>query len=298
MVLAIANLDTLKYGLMLLTAIWLLAQMAWGPGTHIQLTRQVLGRLRRRRIVNPAQAVVLEHPEPFLYGNIAADVINFKAYGGIKNHCHNWNIEERLESLAENESAQAFVLGYLCHLAADVIAHNHFVPYHLVCNFPPRVLGHAYWEAMADAHVSDLEWHAIDGLKRDRQMHAFDRMVHNAVRRRALGLRSNRWIFNNVLLLSCRREWRELVRSVAQSKTQHPLDEAFHRRARAASFRNMLSVFQPRRLQVLQTRDPTGREALRGAQRMRRGLKIDLGNRARAREISRELARAAFGNLR
>jgi hypothetical protein len=130
---------------------------------------------------------VLAHPLPFLYGNIAADIINFKSYGGVKNHCHNWNIQERLESLAQSDGARAFILGYLCHLAADIVAHNHFVPYHVVYNFPPRLLGHAYWEAMADSKVRDVEWHQIDRLKRAKSIHAFDRLVHRAVRWRALG---------------------------------------------------------------------------------------------------------------
>lgn len=295
---AIANLEVLGAASVALLGALLLSGASWGPGTHIQLTQALLGRFRRMRRVNAAQAIAMANPEPFLYGNIAADIINFKAYGGIKNHCHNWNIEERLESLAKSDAARAFILGYLCHLAADVIAHNHFVPFHVVFSFPPRVFGHAYWEAMADSHVSDVEWHAIDALKRNRALHAFDQMVHDAVERRALGIRSNRWIFNNILLISCRKEWRDLVRSVAKNATKHPLEEAFHRKARAVSLRNMLSVFHPRRLAVLKARDPTGLEALRGAQRLRRGLLIDLGHRARAREISRELARAAFGNVR
>lgn len=295
----IATLEELLLAILLLVVICAAGTTAaWGPGTHIQLTQELLQRFRRRRSLNEQQALVIRHEKAFLYGNIAADIINFKAYGGVKNHCHNWNIEERLEALANGDAARAFILGYLCHLAADVIAHNHFVPYHLVYNFPPRVFGHAYWEAMADAHVSDAEWHAIDALKRSRELHEFDRMVHRAVERKVLGLRSNRWIFSNILLLSCRTQWREFVRRVALSAKKHPLDEVFHRRARAESFRNMLSVFQPHRLTLLQARDPTGREALQGALRLRRALLRESGRRVKARSISRETARSAYAITR
>jgi len=280
-----------------LLALAAVAAASWGPGTHIQLTFELLHRFQRKRRPGPDQELVLRHPREFLYGNIAADIINFKAFGGIKNHCHNWSIHERLEALTADDGSRAFVLGYLCHLAADVIAHNHLVPYHLVYAFPPRVLGHAYWEAMADVHVSDREWHEIDALKRSKTIHAFDRMVHRAVRRKALGLRSNKWIFNNILLLSCRQRWRTLVRSVQNGARAYPLDAAFDSLCRRRSLYQMLAVFHEHRLTLLKARDPTGRAALLGAGRMRRELKRELGHRARAREIAREMARAAFGRL-
>lgn len=282
-------------GLIIIGMVVLVAGACWGPGTHIELTEELLRRFRRRKTLSTSQALVLEYPEPFLYGNIAADIVNFKAYGGAKNHCHNWNIQERLETRAESPAARAFILGYLCHLAADVIAHNHFVPFHLVHNFPPRWLAHAYWEALADGLVKDEKWHAIDGLKRRKSLREFDHLVHRAVERRALGLRPNRWIFNNVLLLSCRRSWRELVRSVEAKARVNPLDPGLYRRARGESFRNMLSVFQPQRLALLKTRDPTGRTALQGARRLRREILRDFGRGDRAREVSRDLARKAFG---
>jgi hypothetical protein len=273
------------------------AGCSWGPGTHIQFTGEVLRRFRRRKSLNREQALVVRHYQPFLYGNIAADIINFKAYGGVKNHCHNWNIHERLLALARDEAAEAFILGYLCHLAADIVAHNHFVPYHLVYNFPPRILGHAYWEAVADSKVSDVDWHTVDGLKRNRAIHEYDRIVHRAVRWRALGLRSNKWIFNNILLINCRRNWRELIRSVQGSARIHPMDEDFHRLCRFASLRQMLGVFHVRRLALLKVSDPTGRVALQGSLRLRRELLRDYGERLKARDISRSLARAAYAKL-
>jgi hypothetical protein len=245
---------------------------------------ELLDRLRRRKVLNRSQSLVLHHGQSFLYGNIAADIINFKAFGGMKNHCHNWNIQERLEAQIDDDAGRAFVLGYLCHLAADVVAHNHFVPYHMVHNFPPKLLGHPYWEAMADSRVSDQEWHTIDRLKRNRRLHAYDRMVHRAVRRRALSLRSNKWIFHNILL-NCRQGWRQAIRGVESNAKKHPLDQRFHHLCRTASLRQMLAVFYPRRL------------AIQAARRLRKGLLRDFGVRTRARDVARALAYAAFSSL-
>jgi hypothetical protein len=286
--------------LLLLTAgILLLASTAaapsWGPGTHIHLTLELCRRLKKKKKLRAPQSLILEHFQPFLYGNIAADVINFKAYGGVKNHCHNWNIHERLEAHATDDAARAFILGYLCHLAADIVAHNHFVPYHLVHALPPRILGHAYWEAKADNGVSDVEWHSIDKLKRNKSIHAYDRLIHLAVKRKALGLRSNKWIFNNILLISCRQRWRTFVRGIESREVRHPLDEPFHIRCRVMSLRNMMSVFYTRRFALLKAHDPTGREALRGALRLRRELVRDFGTRTKAREVAMALAHSAYG---
>jgi hypothetical protein len=283
--------------LIALAAALVVLAACWGPGTHIQLTADVLRRLRRMKRPSPDQEIAVRHYQAFLYGNIAADIINFKAYGGIKNHCHNWNIQERLEEHARDDPARAFILGYLCHLAADIIAHNHFVPFHLVHDCPPRFLGHAYWEAIADSRVSDSDWHTVDGLKRNKAIHLYDIMVHRAVKKRALSLRPNKWIFNNILLINCRQSWRAMIRGFQSSARAHPLDEEFHRLCRTASLRQMLAVFHPRRLALLKAHDPTGKSAIQGALRLRRELVRDHANRRKAREVSRALARAAYAKF-
>jgi hypothetical protein len=283
--------------ILLVLSVPALLASSWGPGTHMLLTQEIIRRFRGRKKLKENQILVLRHPAAFLYGNIAADVINFKSYGGFKNHCHNWNIQERLEEHAAGDAARAFILGYLCHLAADIIAHNHFVPYHAVYNFPPRVLGHLYWEAIADSKVSDAEWHLLDKLKKNKGIHVFDRMVYRAVKRRALSLRSNKWIFNNILLFNCRQSWRAIIRSVQLSATKHPLDEDFHERCRKASLRGMLSVFYPRRLALLKVHDPRGKMAIQGARRLRRELLRDFGMRSKARDVARALAFAAYSKL-
>ncbi|MGH9362083.1 MAG: zinc dependent phospholipase C family protein [Thermoanaerobaculia bacterium] len=268
--------------------------LAWGPGIHIQLTRRVLEQLERRREPAPLHKVVLAHADAFYYGNIAADIINLKNYGGVKNHCHNWNIEDRLEALARTDLERAFVLGYLCHLAADVIAHNHFIPYHVVHGLPPRLLGHAYWEALADAEVTDEEWDIVADLRHDRTLHANDKLIWSAVRWKALGHRSYKWIFNNILLLNLRRSWRELIRAARSRRGRHPLDAEFFHHCRTRCVHDMLAVFEREKLSLLKLRDPTGRAALRAARVLRRDLLLEHGSHEGAKTASRRLAREAY----
>ncbi len=268
--------------------------LSWGPGLHTQLTRRVLEMVRCLREPSPSHRLVLAHPQSFLYGNIAADLVNFKNYGGMKNHCHNWNIQERLETRARTDRERAFILGYLCHLAADVTAHNHFVPYHLVHGVPPIILGHTYWEALADAGVTDEEWEIVAGLRSDRSLHQDEKLIWRTVRWRALGARSNKWIFNNILLVSLRQPWREMVRRADARQGRYPIDREFLDHCRTGCIHNMMAVFDPARLSALKLRDPTGREALRGARRMRRELIAQFGSAVGAREPSRKQARLAY----
>jgi hypothetical protein len=109
--------------------------------------------------------------------------------------------------------------------------------------------------------------------------------------------RSNKWIFNNILLINCRQRWREVIRIVEKGARKHALDEDFHQRCREQSLRNMLAVFHPRRFALLKVRDPTGRVALQGALRLRRELLRDFGRRSLARPVACDLAREAYGGL-
>src|SRR5258705_2727281 len=84
--------------------------LGWGPGIHIQLTQRVLEQVAKRREPREAERLVLAHKDAFYYGNIAADIVNFKNYGGVKNHCHHWNIQDRLNALASSDFERACVL--------------------------------------------------------------------------------------------------------------------------------------------------------------------------------------------
>ena len=114
----------------------------WGPGNHLEFALRVL-RARRKLAEEPARLLRQERAA-FLYGNIAADLISFKAYGGHYNHCHRWTIVREMRARATSPAQEAFALGYLAHLAADTIAHNHYVPYHLARYARSKGLGHLY----------------------------------------------------------------------------------------------------------------------------------------------------------
>jgi len=121
------------------------AAWAWTPGTHVFLGEAVLRHLH----LLPAgvAALLRQYPYDFLYGSIAADTSMAKKYADAGRHCHAWHVGLEIRDTARSDSLRAFGLGYLSHLAADVVAHNFFVPLQLAGTASTAAIGHSYWES-------------------------------------------------------------------------------------------------------------------------------------------------------
>jgi len=222
--------------------------LSWGPGNHLEFALRVL---RARRKLAPEVAGLLRKERAaYLYGNIAADLISFKAFGGHYNHCHRWTIVREMQSHARTDAEQSFVLGYLSHLAADTIAHNHFVPYHLARYARSKGLGHLYWEMRADGFVPESHWRLVTSLKQDRTLDELDRLVNDAVPRKALSMRTNKLLFNHVLLISERDRWRRGVARL-HGFSNAPLEPDFLERFRTAAVGRIRLALEPEGLAML-----------------------------------------------
>lgn len=130
-----------------------LPAFAFGPIAHTDLglgvvahagvlTASIAGLIRRRQ-------------RDFLMGTLDPDRILAKNLAPYPRHTHNWDRAFRLFRQTRDEAERARLLGYVCHLAADVVAHNLFVPVKTVENWPHRVAGHAWWEMRFDARVRE-----------------------------------------------------------------------------------------------------------------------------------------------
>ncbi len=47
-------------------------------------------------------------------------------------HCHYWHVGQEIHDRRDSDALRAFGLGYLCHLSADTVAHNFYVPRQLL----------------------------------------------------------------------------------------------------------------------------------------------------------------------
>jgi hypothetical protein len=126
---------------------------AFGPATHIFLAEHLLGALH---LLPPALADLLRrHPLSFLYGNVAADISFAKKYVPAGRHSHYWHVGEEILAGARNDRLRAAGFGYLCHLAADTVAHNYYVPRQLMLTSSTKALGHSYWEHRLDVELGE-----------------------------------------------------------------------------------------------------------------------------------------------
>lgn len=266
--------------LLLLMGLLSLSYSGWGPGHHLEFAERVLRR-RRERLPKQVGSLLHEHRQAYRYGNLAADIINIKAYGEHQGHCHRWTIVDDMRSRAHTDAQEAFILGYLSHLAADTIAHNHFVPYHLSRYARTRGLGHLYWEMNADRFISEKRWDLIPALKNERDLDAMDELVNATVPKKALSMGANKLLFNHVLLVAERKSWRRGMESL------HPLQKVsigrgFLARFQRAAVDRVVLALHPTGVRDLQHIDTTGKRAQAQALQIRKEV---------LRETKRGLAR-------
>jgi hypothetical protein len=271
-----------------LVALATFAALSWGPGTHLEFEHRVF-RLRKQRLPSDVARTIEEHRQAWQYGHIAADIINFKAVGGPYSHCHRWGIVADMNALARTDVERAFVMGYLSHLAADTIAHNHFVPYHLARYARTKGMGHLYWEMNADRFVPEDRWRIVSELKKNRELTQLDELVNRSVAKKALSMATNKFIFNHVLLVSEREQWRRGVAHI------HPIGNLRLKRGFLGLFQDaavarILLALQPDGLRRLAHVDANGKAAQKRAMRLRRKVLHRLQPGRMRQEESAELA--------
>lgn len=268
-----------------------LATPAWGPGHHLEFAERVW---RRRKELLPRDVALLidEERAAYDYGNIAADIINFKAFGGAYSHCHRWVIVDEMRELSTSPRQHAFVAGYLSHLAADTIAHNHFVPYHLARYARTKGLGHLYWELNADRFVPETRWQRVTTLKNQDALSELDDLVNRTVPKKALSMGTNKMIFNHVLLVSERERWRTGMARI-HPMSRVTLTKGFLSLFQGAAVDRIRLALHPRGFREIQRVDANGKEAQKLAMSMRTNV-LERWTSARARSDQSEGKAAQF----
>ncbi len=194
---------------------------AWTPGTHVVLGERVLSSLH---LLPPLVADLLRaYPYDFLYGSIAADTTMAKKFAPIDRHCHAWHVGLEVRDLADTDALRAFGYGYLAHLAADVVAHNHYIPRQLVVTSSTRGMGHTYWESRVETVLGEAVPRAA------RELINLDHRPADAHLERILSptlfsVRTNRRLFRGMVRLSDSRPW-QLGMAVATDQSRWDLTE-------------------------------------------------------------------------
>jgi hypothetical protein len=262
---------------------------AWSPGTHIFVGQSVLANLQF--LPGYLAELLQAHPLDFLYGSIAADTSFAKKYAPVGRHSHAWHVGEEIVELAGRASLRAFGYGYLAHLAADVIAHNFFVPRRLVLTSSTRALGHSYWEGRFDMHVGEASARTareVIGRDHGEADDHLDRIISPTI----FSVRTNRRLFRGMVTVTDWTNWRRVVQLAADASRWDLPDEEVERHV-AASFDYVMDFFNAGAAARARRFEPSGSRPLAEAKRMRR-LAMSNGGRKDPERVL-EVADAHFG---
>jgi len=254
----------------LLLFAWPSEAHAWGPVTHLVHGSEILASLST--LAPALQEILRAHRLPYLYGCIAADIVQAKKYTrSLYTHCHCWPVGWQLVESARGEREQAFAYGYLSHLAGDVYSHNEYVPVQLIVSYQARTLKHIYWEARFDAAQERDRCRLIRAVL-DHRYPDCDRLVERVVERTLFSFRTNKRIFNSVMALQQFGQWQRIIRRLSE-RSRYPLPAREVERFNTVCVGAIQDLLVRGQASVCQLSDPTGRETLSRAESLRRKLR-------------------------
>jgi hypothetical protein len=185
---------SLLYQLILTEGAW-----AWGPAVHTVIGCTILDELSY--ILPPVARVIQLFPLEYLYGSLSADFFVGKGQKRKDGHSHNWDTGFRFFEGAGDDRETAYAYGFLSHLAADVVAHNYYVPklIHSVSRW--KRMGHLYVEAKADQFVDPVYTRIARDLLTREEL-GCDELLRSAVRTTRNGLKTRKHLFTQGVKLS------------------------------------------------------------------------------------------------
>lgn len=244
------------------------AARAWGPGTHVHLGLEILGSLN---LFSPALASLLSaNALDFLYGSVAADIPVGKRYAPEDRHPHAWHVGWEMYGAAGDDPAlRAAALGYLSHLAADVTAHEVFVPRMLLLTASTKGVGHSYWEHRMDGEVGEDAIRMARSLVLERDHRRADRLLDSVLDRTLLSFRANRRIFSGMVRVLDDDRWQTFFDALVDV-SRWDLEASTARTFMRHTFHGVAEFLREMEDAPVTRRDPTGEEELGRAKRLRR----------------------------
>jgi hypothetical protein len=244
--------------------------LAWGGGMHLQLGVSVLENLSA---LSPELAALLAaNPRDFLYGCISADITLGKKFTHTMLNCHRWRIGQKVLQSARTDSERACSYGYLCHLAADVVAHNYFVPYKIMRSFATVTMKHAYWEMRFETFVSKEVWEAAQEVCRTDQR-ANDALLQRVLTNTIFSFGTNKRIFNSIMLLSRLEKWQKVMQTLSDN-SRYVLAESDREEYLRLTEEAVYGFLQHPQDSELLLADPTGERPLAMAEAVRKNLRL------------------------
>jgi len=269
--------------------------LAWGPVTHVALGMQVLASVITPDY--PLQAVLTSLPEVFLYGSLAPDIVQGRRFQSrLRRHSHNWTVGLELLGAAANAQESAFAMGYLAHLAADVVAHNFYLPARFIGQFESPVASHIYAEARFDS-IQRPEFHDMLVALVNLDFSELDAMLDRVIDSPLIPFKAHRRIFEGGLKRI--RQWNAVVKALSPMEGDELARTGLFTESSCSAIGGVMR--SPGQAPAC-SYDPMGTEAIRHALASRRNLQrlIRMGPQAKktARELAATMVRDVHSHLR
>ncbi len=218
--------------------------------------------------------LLTRYPFDFLYGALAADITVGKDYVDYVYNCHNWRVGFLILNEAKesgDERQQAAALGYLSHLAVDIISHNYFVPFKTIRCYPTLTLGHVYWEMRFDSKRPKKIWNLAQKISEMEFSHN-DALFERMLRRTLFSFKTNRRIFRSVLTLHKLRHWKIMMEKVHEG-SRFKLSDKDIEDYRSLAVESVMTFLKDPEKAPCTKVDPTGEGKLLYAKEMRHELR-------------------------
>lgn len=245
--------------------------LAFGPVAHLDMgldlvaSAAIFGAGVRR--------LIRRYPDEFLRGMLDPDRSLAKNLAPYRLHSHNWIHAFRQYERARIEAERAVFLGYLCHLAADTVAHNLYVPGRMAASAGHPAAGHLYWESRLDARLRDDAGEAVERL-RQVEPREHRRLLRRTVRNSLPG-RHVQVHLTGLVMRAQGLEGFGRWSTWLDRRSRIPLDDDEVRRVRELALVAQRQVLWHLREAPILAIDPRGLEALSAARAVRRTRKAD-----------------------
>lgn len=243
---------------------------AWGPGVHVEIAMTALAGLGV--VIPPIRALIKKYPDDFIYGASAPDIIIGKKLAGYMHHCHNWRMGWLILNEATSDRQRAAAYGYLMHLAADVVAHNYYIPVKIIRSYDARTLSHTYWEMRFDLGVHEQAWNRL-GQVAKHEFKQFDDLLNRILRKTIFSFKTNKRIFNGILILQKMRGMRHSLGLYAAKSRWHIEEENRQHYLELAIESALDFLARPEHAHCLEV-DPTGDARIAYARNLRRRIRL------------------------
>lgn len=232
--------------------------LAWGPGVHMVTGNWLLQNLYA--LPPDVASILMRYPGQYLHGCLSADIFIGKGSKARKGHSHNWESGLALMQQADSRRRLAYAYGYLSHLAADIVAHNVYVPGAMDASPGPAKFAHVYLEMQADRM---LTWDVTDALSvfREAGSGLSSSLLRQSMHQKALAFWLKKHIFRGSIALGGTRVWRG---SLNRMDGMFPLDgrAVILEELLTISTRSIVSILQDPYNSPVLNLDPIGADAL------------------------------------